>query len=178
MLRNVKNNGSTQFETCGLVNEKNDWTPKTSWYYTYTMKNILKDKYFAGELESGNEEVMVYTYKNAARDTTVYAVWAPTSAATIISSYVLRLSVPVYSAWKTELTHGSTQGTTNRLEPQKNTVTIQVTEKPVFIVTSSNPVVSDREPGSETDDLIVFPNPVNDIVSLRFNAMKPVNGLA
>ncbi len=29
MLRDVDNDGKTQFETCGLVNEKNDWQPKS-----------------------------------------------------------------------------------------------------------------------------------------------------
>jgi hypothetical protein len=171
MLRNVKNNGTTQFDNCGLVNEKNDWKAKTSWYYTYTLRNVLKGKYFTGELESGDEKVSIYTYKNATQDTAVYAVWAPTSEETAISSYTLRLPPAVQSAWQTELIPASTQGITSELELKRNSVTIAVTERPVFIITSNNPAVSVEETGLSSA-WMVYPNPVTDILSLRFHAEK------
>jgi len=171
MLRNVINNGTTQFDNCGLVNEKNDWKAKNSWYYTYTLRNVLKGKYFAGELESGNDKVSIYTYKNAKQDTIVYAVWAPTSQGTAISSYTLRLPTAVQSAWLTELIPASTQGITSGLELKRNSVTIDVKERPVFITTSTNPAVSVKETGLSAA-WMVYPNPVTEILSLRFHGEK------
>jgi len=172
MLRNVKNDGTTQFDNCGLVNEKNDWTPKISWYYTYTLKNLLKGKYFAGEQSSGNPNVMIYKYENATHDTVVYAVWAPTSNGTIVENYKLNLSAPVYAGWITELTEDSIRGTTSDLAVVGNKVSIQVTEKPVFVFTSKTPVttISETSVGSSLE---VFPNPVLDRLTLGLSPDLP-----
>ncbi len=108
MLRDVDNDGKTQFETCGLVNEKNDWSPKSSWYYTYTMRNILKNTYYTGEQNSYNSNVLIYKYENASRDTLIYAVWAPTSDGTVIENYQLNLPGKPAYVEQIELVKGET----------------------------------------------------------------------
>ena len=119
MLRDVDNDGKTQFETCGLVNEKNDWTPKSSWYYTYTMRNILKNTYYTGEQNSYNSNVLIYKYENASRDTLIYAVWAPTSNGTVIENYQLNLSGKPASVKQIELVKGETGGRNFRITCQQ-----------------------------------------------------------
>jgi hypothetical protein len=170
MLRNVRNNGSIQFETCGLVNEKDDWSPKTSWYYTYTMKNLLKGKYFSGEQPSGNTNVMIYKYENAGRDTVVYAVWAPTSDGTILEGYELELEASVQSAWGVELTDGSVWGRTHELTWVSDKVALQVSEKPIFIIASMNPVTARHEVAAWVT-LKVYPNPVKDKLNLDLSKL-------
>lgn len=162
MLRNVTNNGVVQFETCGLVSEKNQWQPKPSWYYTYTMKNTLKGMYYSGEQPSLNANVQIYTYENLARDTVVYVLWAPTSKGTLEVGYQLGMANEPKSASLVQLTNGSTSGTISSLKINQNSVKVDVSERPVFVVTTKNyPVLAEtiREGNPEVN---IYPNPVSD----------------
>jgi hypothetical protein len=161
MLRNVDNDGKTQFETCGLVNEKFDWSPKPSWYYTYTMKNTLKGLYYTGEQNSYNSNVLIYKFESALQDTMVYAVWAPTSNGTIIDSYQLSLPDKPATATLIELVEGEIQGLKTGLRINRNTVSITVSEKPVFVMTSQVVTgVPHENTASSSDRLVLYPNPV------------------
>ncbi len=167
MLRDVDNDGKTQFETCGLVNEKNDWTPKTSWYYTYTMRNILKNTYFTGEQNSYNSNVLIFKYENASRDTLIYALWAPTSDGSVVEDYQLNLSGKPASVKQVEMIDGEIQGRISELTVNRNTVSITVSEKPVFVLTTTHtptaiPVISGHHP-----EIVLYPNPVHDKLIIK-----------
>jgi len=169
MLRDVDNDGKTQFETCGLVNEKNDWQPKNSWYYTYTMRNILKNMYYTGEQNSYNSDVLIYKFENASRDTLIYAVWAPTSNGTVIEEYKLNLSgKPGYAA-QIELTGGETQGVKTELPINRNTLSIGVSEKPVFVLTTATVPTASPEARDNYSEVVLYPNPVKDRLILKLN---------
>ncbi len=178
MLRDVDNDGKTQFETCGLVNEKNDWSPKSSWYYTYTMRNILRNTYYTGEQNSYNSNVLVYKYENASRDTLIYAVWAPTSDGTVIENYQLNLPGKPASAEQIELVKGETEGVTSELPVIRNTVSITVKEKPVFVLTTGNipttvPVLTGNLP-----EVMLYPNPVENRLTIKISGTDYPGGPA
>ena len=162
MLRDVDNDGKTQFETCGLVNEKNDWTPKSSWYYTYTMRNILKNTYYTGEQNAYNTKVLIYKYENASRDTLIYAVWAPTSNGTVVEDYQLNLTGKPASVKQIELVDGETHGKVSELPVNRNTVSITVKGKPVFVLTTSNTPTALPEPAGNLPEVMLYPNPAKN----------------
>jgi hypothetical protein len=178
MLRDVDNDGKTQFETCGLVNEKNDWTPKCSWYYTYTMKNVLKNTYYTGEQNSYNSDVLIYKFENASRDTLIYAVWAPTSNGTIVEDYQLNLTGKPASARQIELIDGETQGMRTELNINRNTVSITVKEKPVFVLTTSNTPTTVSYLSGNMPEIMVYPNPVKDRLIVKIINTDQVTGQA
>ncbi len=178
MLRDVDNDGKTQFETCGLVNEKNDWRPKSSWYYTYTMRNVLKGTYFTGEQNSYNSNVLIYKYENTSRDTLIYAVWAPTSNGTVIDDYKLNLSGMPGSVKQIELTAGETQGMSRDLDINRNTVSITVKEKPVFIITTSTVPTTSPELTHKQPEIMLYPNPVKDRLIVKMVNPDPSLGKA
>jgi hypothetical protein len=169
MLRDTDNDGKGWFETCGLVHEKNDWSPKTSWYYTYTMKNILTGTYFAGEMNSFNEDVLLYKFQNEGADTTIYAIWAKTSDGTVIEDYKLNLVDGPTSITLWEMTGGSTDGISSelKLDPRTKQTEVEVSERPVFVVTTHNASTGSYREHLEEADAVVYPNPAEDKLHIR-----------
>lgn len=169
MLRDVDKDGKTQFETCGLVNEKNDWSPKTSWYYVYTMRNILAGTYFAGEENSFNDQILLYKFQNAEADTTIYAIWANTSDGTIIEDYKLNLVDEPGSITLWEMMPGSTDGTSTvlSLDPRTKQTSVDVSERPVFVVCTNNSPTGSPAKSLQQIDVVVFPNPAEDMIKIR-----------
>ncbi|WP_127578941.1 discoidin domain-containing protein [Paenibacillus koleovorans] len=132
MLRDVDaDNG--KYSTSGLVGPKNDWTPKLSWYYVYTMRNTLTGNRYLGELSSGNPNVKVYKFKSATDNSGVYAVWAPTSNGTTVSGYSLPLSTSATSATLVTMAGGDTDGVSSGLTISSHAVTVNVSETPIFV---------------------------------------------
>jgi len=167
MLRNVTNNGKIQFESSGLVTEKNQWQPKPSWYYTYTMKNTLKGMFYTGEQASLNSNVQIYTYENIARDTMVYVLWTPTSKGTLENGYQLGMVNEPKSANLVQLTNGSTTGTITSLKINRNSVKVDVSERPVFVVSTKNSTVSAASIRQTNPEVNIYPNPVTDKLNIE-----------
>jgi hypothetical protein len=173
MLRDVQNNGSQAFNTCGLVNQKNDWTPKPSWYSTYTLKNVLTRMHFTGIHSTGHPDVWAYKYTNDSGDTTAIAIWAPTSDGTLVKSYNLSLPAGTKSASKVEIEQGSVQGIGTEMTVSRNTVTLDVVEEPVFIVTTTNTTgINDRQ--FSENEIHIYPNPAADII--RIGSKRKISG--
>lgn len=169
MLRDTDSDGLGWFQTCGLVHEKNDWSPKTSWYYVYTMRNILKGTYFAGEVNSFNEDILLYKFQNAESDTTIYALWAKTSDGSVIENYRLNLVDEPDSITLREMIPGSTQGiaTSLNLDPRTKQTSVDVSERPVFIVTTHNASTDTNSENLQQIDAVVYPNPAEDKLHIR-----------
>jgi hypothetical protein len=138
MLRNAENNGRTQHSSSGFTTIKGEWYPKPSWYYVYTMKNTLKGMFFVGEQASMNANVNIYKYQNASADTTVYALWCPTSNDVFVDDYQLSLPNAPKSAQLVEMVVGETEGKASELNILRNTVKVDVSERPIFVVTTSS----------------------------------------
>jgi hypothetical protein len=165
MLRNSQNNGRTQHSSSGFTTIKGEWYPKPSWYYVYTMKNTLKGMYFTGEQVSNNPNVLVYKYSNESQDTTVYAVWCPTSNEVSEYDYQLSLYNNPKSARLVELTEGSTDGEISDLTINRGTVTFDVSERPVFVVTTTN-TSSLYDNVSGNIEFKLYPSLTSDVISV------------
>ena len=90
MLRDIDPNSEVQYNSSGLTNAKGDWTPKTSWYYTKTMKTVLNKMRYAGEIKT-EPGIKVYKYKTDNDSTIAFAIWSPTSNNTIIEKANIQL---------------------------------------------------------------------------------------
>ncbi|RAV05538.1 hypothetical protein DQG13_02645 [Paenibacillus sp. YN15] len=136
MLRDVDGELATQYSSSGLVTKYGEWTPKTSWYYVYTLKNALSGMTFLGEQASGNANVKVYKFKNAAGGG-AYVVWAPTSSQTTVNNYELTLQGRPGNATKIEMADGDTDGVSSALTISGGKVSVNVSERPIFIQVDS-----------------------------------------
>ncbi len=133
MLRDVNPTDKTQFASSGLVGPKGDWTPKKSWYYVATLKNVLKNMRFLGEVKSSQPDVLVYKFKDIKSSRGVYAVWAKTSKDYKVENFPVRLSSKASTAHVISLLAGSTSGEQQLLTIHNGEIFTDVSERPVFI---------------------------------------------
>lgn len=124
---------STWFGTSGLIDRTLDFKKKESWYYVSAMKDALTGTAFSGEKKSGNADVLIYKFKSLNSDSGVYAIWSKTSEDKIITDFKLTLSPQANTAEKIEMLNNESSGRKERLTIINNSVTITVSEKPVFI---------------------------------------------
>ncbi|BBH24110.1 hypothetical protein Back11_54550 [Paenibacillus baekrokdamisoli] len=135
MLRDTDASSSQQFASSGLVSSQaTGQTPKISWYYVYTLKNQLTGMRYAGEQASGNSNVKIYKFKSATGSNGGYVLWCPTANNTTVSNYQLSLTTAASTASKVTLTDGNTNGVSSALSIAANKVTVNVSEKPVFVL--------------------------------------------
>ncbi|MCH5720418.1 hypothetical protein [Niabella hibiscisoli] len=134
MLRDVNPDDKMQFASCGLVGPKGSWAPKKSWYYVATLKNMLTNMRFAGEVASADPNVLVYKFKDVKSSKGVYAVWAQTSNDYRVENFSIQLSGQSSSAEMVSLLTGSTSGERQLLTINGGKVAVAVSERPVFIL--------------------------------------------
>lgn len=138
MLRDVDASSSTQYDSSGLVSSAaTGWTPKTSWYYVYTLKNRLSGMRYIGEQASGNTNVKIYKFKSATSNQGAYVVWAPTSNNTTVANYALALSGSPGSATLVTMASGDTDGVPSALATGGGAVSVNVSERPLFVMVDS-----------------------------------------
>lgn len=133
MMRDVDPNSTTWFGSSGLIAQKGDFTPKKSWYYVYTMKNVLSGMRYYGEQASGNSNILIYKFKELNSDKGVYVVWFKTSNNSSATNFSLAIPASNATASQVSLSNGSTTGTSQALSVQSSAVKINVSEKPIFI---------------------------------------------
>jgi hypothetical protein len=132
MLRDVDARSQQKYSTSGLVSRKGEWAPKTSWYYTYTLKNRLMGMRFVGEVASGNPKVLIYKFRSDKGDG-AYAVWCPTSENATVENF--SLTVPVAKkATQVKFVNGRTGGEASLLTLQNKNVTLTVSELPTLVL--------------------------------------------
>lgn len=124
---------SGKYGTCGVIgfDENGKEYKKDSYYYIYTLKNTLGNYTFSRELNSGNEDVWVFEYKNA-DGKYAYAVWCPTQDGTKVDDF--KLNVNGSGATLVEATDLDEDGMSTPLTVSGGTVTIDVSENPVYVV--------------------------------------------
>ncbi len=138
MLRDVNPNSSTKFNTSGLCGSKaNNWEPKPSWYYTYTLKNRLTGMHFDIEIESGNQNVMIYKFRQNETNLGAYVVWCSTSNQVYVDNFEFTIEPDITEAKMVTLTNGNIFGEETTLEINDEKITVDVSEKPVIILTAS-----------------------------------------
>ena len=117
-----------EYDANGNVKE----VKKDSYYYLYTLKNTLGDYTFYREIESYDENVMIYEYKNYAGKS-AYAAWCKTSDGTVSENY--QLMIDGSKATLVENVYGDIDGVkTSLVADEFGYVTINVSENPVYVV--------------------------------------------
>jgi hypothetical protein len=134
MLRDVDANSPTQYDTSGLTSEKaKHHQPKRAWYYVAALRHILRGTRFESEIPSGDAHVRVYRFRSDdAPVRRVYAIWCPTSS----QGEVREFSLEVSNAPGGTLIALSPQSPTGQTKPLTGTngrVTLDVSERPVFV---------------------------------------------
>ena len=138
MLRDVDASDSTQYSSSGLTSSKDTgWVPKISWYYVYTLKERLAGMQYIGEQASGNANVKIYKFQSQDGNDGAYVVWCPTSSNTTVSGYTLALQGAPTSATLVTLQNGDTDGVPSALSIGSSSVTVNVSERPVFVMVDS-----------------------------------------
>lgn len=135
MLRDVDSNDKMQFASCGLVGPKGNFAPKKSWFYVATLKNLLTNMRFAGEVQSSDPKVLIYKFKDIKTSRGVYAIWAKTSTGYETRGFPVKLSTQSSSAQIVSLLAGSTTGEWQHLKINEGKVLVNVSERPVFVAT-------------------------------------------
>ncbi|WP_346239097.1 hypothetical protein ABDK00_010195 [Niabella insulamsoli] len=134
MSRDVNPNDKTWFATCGIMGPKGDFTPKKSWYYIYTMKNILKNMRYAGELKDTNPNIRIYKFSEKGSSKSVYAIWAKTSEDLKITNHPIQLGAKATAVSLTTPVNGKITGEEKTLSSSEGRIVIDVSEKPVFVL--------------------------------------------
>lgn len=118
-----------KYGTSGVVTSGGE--KKDSYFYIYTLKNTMTGMYFVEEIDSGNEDVWIYKFEDG-NGKACYAVWCPTMDNVKVDGYVLDIG-EVTSATLTEMVDEDTDGVQTELAVTNGTVTVNVSEKPVFV---------------------------------------------
>lgn len=137
LLDPSQDNIGTQFGTSGMIERTNFGVKKTSWYYVFTMKNTLRNMVMVGEESADNGNILIYKFKDPSSSRGAYVVWSNTSTNKVIDNFKLQFSKNVSTADMVELTDKQTQGTKKSLTVNNNSVSISVSEKPVFITVNN-----------------------------------------
>ncbi|MBY0426823.1 MAG: hypothetical protein K2Q22_14400, partial [Cytophagales bacterium] len=134
MLRNVRDDGGQQFQTCGLTSsEPTHHIPKPSWYFVSSTKKILTNSHFHKDMSVSR--VRVYSYINNESGVQTLAVWSPSANNTVIADFKLRFSFKVKRAIIQQLQFNKDQPVENskEVEEGKNYMVLNVSETPVFV---------------------------------------------
>ena len=151
-----------KFESCGLVkNSKSTGRAlRPAWYWTYTLRNTLKNYKFNSKPASGNANVMIQEYVHSTNsDSVAYVLWCPTSNSTSVASYILNIP-SANSATSIVATIGSTKGTAKALTINNNSVTVKVTEDPIYVLVKKT--LTNFTDNQTNNGTLIYPNPVQD----------------
>jgi len=137
MLRDVNSKGGGRFDTCGLTSDQaSGYRPKPSWYYVSTLKWVLRGMRYDSSMPSGDPRVMIYRFRRIGGSGGAFAVWCPTANGTVVPAYRLRLPGSTTQASVVELRPGSPCGLASARSVVNHTVTLGVTERPIFVLVS------------------------------------------
>ena len=90
----------------------------------------MGDMYFSEIIDSGNENVWIYRFENG-KGKSCYAVWCPTMDSVEVNDY--KLSIDGNNATMVEFANGTIEGISSALTVNDNSVTVDVSERPVLI---------------------------------------------
>jgi len=133
MLRDVDRDSTTQYDSSGLTSEKGKHEPKRAWFYVAALKYILRGMRFEAEVPAGDASVRIYQFRSDdASPRRVYAVWCPTSSQTQVSGFSLDI-LNASAATLITLEPGNPQGCRASLTAENGKVTVDVSERPIFV---------------------------------------------
>jgi len=105
---------------------------KDSFYYVYTLKELLKDCFFDKEIDSLNEYVKIFKYETN-EGKAKYALWCTTSDSTKVPGFKLKVNKKnKYEL--VEFVNERYNGKRSELDASSGYVTVNVSENPIFVV--------------------------------------------
>ncbi len=167
MLRDVGPNPEPRWRNSGLtLSSSENYVPKTSWYYVFSLKNILKGMYF-DKVVSEDNAAYVYRFVDQAGERYVYALWVPSSNGTR-STYRLRIPEGEASLSGIRLADGSTEGYPYPVEAVNGMISLEISETPQFITVNYGEHVGVSElRRPATQEILVSPNPFSEQAVLK-----------
>jgi hypothetical protein len=143
----LNNSGTTDaehtggwFETCGFIDggvSSGSVKRKPSWYYVSAMHHWIKNTRFKSVISHGGDQFTPAVYEFEEDGRSAYALWLTTSLGISAKVDDFRLDVgDAEYAVAVELADKEKHGIGRRLEIIDGYVSVSVTEKPVFVITS------------------------------------------
>ncbi len=128
----LRDEGEGVYYDSGLVTQKGSWEKKEAWYYVSCMTDVLEFADFTADLSADGVSRYRFTDRNTGE--IIDCVWSPTNEDKVIADYTLSVEGADY-AYLTVPSEFA-EGTTTAMEIQNGSVTLDVTETPVFITMS------------------------------------------
>lgn len=133
LLRDVDASDSTKFNTSGVTSEKRTGhRPKRAWYYVATLRRALRDTRFERELATGHPNVQALEFRSEDGSRGVVALWCPTAENRIVRNFEW-FPPRNTTVTLTTLEPGQATGNTQALQPAGRQVTLQISERPLFL---------------------------------------------
>ncbi|MBN1510350.1 MAG: hypothetical protein JW955_26110 [Sedimentisphaerales bacterium] len=134
MLRDVNADSTVQYDSSGVTGSKAvHHPPKRAWYYVATLRHALQGTRFASKVPSDDARVRVYRFcSDDEPPRRVYVVWCPTSSGARVNGFTLAVE-NASTATCITLEPQSTTGKRALLPVQEGRVTVDVSERPIFV---------------------------------------------
>lgn len=147
MIRDAGNAGSGRFETCGMIGstDGSGANKKPSWYYVGTMNHWLKTTKFEKALDAGISYMMAYQFKEKDNNDRAIAVWNTTSNNKVVNDYQLTLPEGANYAYAVTMEDMEATGVVESLPIINGKVSVDVSEKPIFVLARSTELVQPKE---------------------------------
>ena len=129
----VKTDKKLEIPEKGSIRTSTKMEAKAGYYYMYTLMNTLGDMTFVKEIDSGNEDVWIYEFADG-RGRVGYAVWCATSNGTVYEDFVLNIDGTKATLTECDYKNADIDGVQTNLQITNNTVSITVSENPVYVV--------------------------------------------
>ncbi|MEG2544420.1 MAG: hypothetical protein RR986_06885 [Longicatena sp.] len=127
----------------GLTTGKGDWDKKTSWYYITCATDTLKNADLIDVIEQ--DDVYIYTYLDRDTSEKIYAIWSPTADGSTMDNYSLQVGNSE-KATLVKPTNAYKEGEKTILTEENGSVSVQVSETPIFVKVSGSDVPFDTYP--------------------------------
>ena len=142
MLSDPSTTDSTQYSTSGMLQDQwHGFAVRPGWFYCKTLKERLRGLHYRASQASGNAKVMIHQFADTNGVVKAYAVWCPTANNTTVTGYALTLQGSPTAATLVTLANGAPVGTTTALRITRGQVTLNVSEKPVLVLTGTLPAM-------------------------------------
>lgn len=130
--------GKGLYMSSGLYYWKKDGDKKEAilrpgWFYLSTLKKVLGDYRFEKEIKSTDSDILIYSFDSKSKNK-VYAIWSKTSNGNEIKGYKFKAPADYQKFYQVSLVDKQPLGSTKSLVSKDGYITVDVSEKPVFIV--------------------------------------------
>lgn len=125
----LRDEGEGVYYNSGLTTGKGEWSKKLAWYYTACLTSTLKNADFVEDASS--DGVMDYVFRDRKSGETIHCLWSPTNEDKVVKGHKLSAGGAAYAYRITPGTYA--EGVTDLLTVKSGSVTLDVSETPVFV---------------------------------------------